>query len=285
MKSPIDRSSHNSSENKSVVEFLWDQCRNNTTPPSEEDGSAILSIPPTSIKRVVFADMIYHISDGTKLRQVIAHTFQLMIKFSKYREQINIYQTLHIAATNNSWNWIDPLPSNFEFHPENFPNKNIKQLIFLADLGSGLHGRVRLACSTRGALCVLKFFCKGGAEIKELDFWKIIYPKSKACIKTFMGQPALLMPLFPPCPPQQRQDDEVKEAVKQSIDALLNKGVHHGDIKWSNFGFVRNKKNKLFALPFDFGKSVIFSPLDSSAKTTYKLLAKQEIEEMFRQNK
>lgn len=181
-----------------------------------------------------------------------------------------------IAANMNSWSWLDPLPEAFDIHSKSFPNKNTQQLLLLADLGAGLHGRVWIASSTGGSLCVLKFFKEAGAEVKEFSFWQRLYPKSKARIQQFMGKPALIMPPFPPLPATQSVKD-AKAAVTAAVDFMLKKNVHHGDIRWENFGFG-NEAGRLVALALDFGKSIIFPELE---RDRYKKIAHAELAKMF----
>ncbi len=192
------------------------------------------------------------------MREVVSKALRLMVLNSVHRQPVSLHRNLFLAANERQWLWIDPLPTTFQLRPDKFPNNNTQQIILLADLGSGLHGRVWWACSTGGAVCVVKFFkednIKESSPEKELGFWRKIYPHSKARIQTFMDKPALLMPAFPPCPLAQRSTPEVRAAVQRAVDGLLSKGISHGDLKWANFGFY-GSGDTLVAHAFDFGGS------------------------------
>lgn len=253
---------------------MWSQCRQH--PRSQEEECASPYIPST-VKRQVFADSTIHKISSPTLRDTLAKVLFLMREYSNFRRPFSIYENLQICVNAKSWSWIAPLPNTFSLHPEIFPNQNTQQLILLADLGYGLHGRVWLAASTAGAMCVLKFFTEYEGHKKEIEFWNKAYPKAKARVQEFMGRYALLMPPLPPCPAAKRNNSQIQEAVKRTVKALMNKGVAHRDLKWNNFGF-RQENNHIVAIAYDFGMA---ENITAENKVALVNEADEQVKQMF----
>lgn len=135
-----------------------------------------------------------------------------------------------------------------------------KFLYALEDLGHGAHGRVWLACTSSGSVCVLKFSLSSNPKVsldKEKDIWDTVYASLgiKVYREQWNGHEALRMPHF----------TKVQESDKTKTLPLLEKTlrddysankVRHDDVEWRNVGtYVDNKTNKPKVILFDMGSA------------------------------
>ena len=70
------------------------------------------------------------------------------------------------------------------------PAANIKSLVLLRDLRGGMHGRVWLACSSSGNICVIKFSQNEGSKnslYHEQQIWNNVW-KLPARVQNFCNQ-------------------------------------------------------------------------------------------------
>ena len=100
------------------------------------------------------------------------------------------------------------------------PTVSTKRYILLRDFYGGVHGRVWLACSTSGRICVLKFPRQSGTEEslrRELHIWNNVWG-IPAQLKKVSDRPALVMPFVKPC-----NEGVVSEDIKEAVNsAILN---------------------------------------------------------------
>lgn len=115
----------------------------------------------------------------------------------------------------------------------------------------GQHGRVWLACTSKGKVCVLKF-AKDASTAQatleqEAEVWRACWFKETR-VQTFGGEPALVMPFVAPC--SKADLDRLKPEIKQAIIVMLKAGFKHNDLCPRHVGVVKqtNGMDKLFLL-------------------------------------
>ena len=113
------------------------------------------------------------------------------------------------------------------------PNAKANNFILLQDFGGGIHGRVWLACSTTGKLCVLKFPHRSGSDeslTRERIIWNNIW-KIPVFMKRISDRMALVMPFVKPYSEEEGRNDTIKTAVIAAIERMAMKGYIHRDLK------------------------------------------------------
>ena len=124
----------------------------------------------------------------------------------------------------------------------------------LSDLGGGGDGRVWLACTRAGKVCVLKFSKNGDQLEKEKQIWKEAW-NCDAIVKQLNNRPVLIMPWVKPCSENEfHSNEEVKAAVIDAIKTMASVGYMHDDLRWRHVGLYR-KDGKLHALLFDLSRA------------------------------
>ena len=124
----------------------------------------------------------------------------------------------------------------------------------LADLGGGGDGRVWLACTRAGKVCVLKFSRNGDQLEEEKQIWKKAW-NCDVLVKRLNKRPVLIMPWVKSCSEKEfHRNEEVKAAVKDAIKTMASVGYMHDDLRWRHVGLYR-KDGKLHALLFDLSRA------------------------------
>lgn len=101
----------------------------------------------------------------------------------------------------------------------------------MRDFRGGAHGRVWLACSSSGRVCVIKF-SKSNSEASlthEADVWNTVW-RIPARLHKISDRPALVMPYVLPCTPEHAHNDDVKKAVMSAIHEMATAGFQHEDL-------------------------------------------------------
>ena len=113
------------------------------------------------------------------------------------------------------------------------PHKNSQNFILLQDFKGGADGRVWLACSTSGRVCVLKFHHLNNTEklAQEAEIWKIAWNIESVVVKQVGGQQALVMPLVKSCTELDKKDKVIKECAIDAIEKLASIGILHLDLQ------------------------------------------------------
>ena len=134
--------------------------------------------------------------------------------------------------------------------PSHFQNA-----FLVTDLGGGGDGRVWLACTGAGNVCVLKF---SKNEDHQLEKEKRIWKKAWNCnviIKRLNNLPVLIMLWVKPCSENEfHSNEEVKVSVKDAVTRMASVGYMHDDLRWRHVGLYR-KDGRLRALLFDLSRA------------------------------
>jgi Family of unknown function (DUF5898) len=134
-----------------------------------------------------------------------------------------------------------------------------KYLYAFEDLGHGAHGRVWLACTQGGSVCVLKFSL-GGSPDRALDAEKNAWDKVYGAVgikvyrEKWNGHAALRMPHFAPVDPKNRGN--VLPLVRDTLEKHFHaNGVKHKDVAWRNIGMFKAANGTERAVVFDMGST------------------------------
>lgn len=150
----------------------------------------------------------------------------------------------YIELSETNWSWVGMSAQVERLDFNKFPNTNSKKFLLLADLRGGADGRVWLACSGSGKVCVIKFYnptWKQADIERARDYWKDFWDRN-ARIVTLCNQAALLMPyVYIPDNPTKDQ----KDAALRAIIKLSSKGYFHNDLSWKHVGFYQTKNGDL----------------------------------------
>ena len=141
---------------------------------------------------------------------------------------------------------------------DKYPNKNVKTLVALEDLGRGSTGKAWLCVTVtqpRSASCVLKFDNKHSQSDKlekEREMWHLLYPEFSAMVKIehWSGADALVMPHFSTVLDSEREQykDELLEVL---VSHFGEKGKVHRDVRWRNIGKYRNRSGAVALVVYD----------------------------------
>jgi hypothetical protein len=141
---------------------------------------------------------------------------------------------------------------------DKYPNKNVKTLVALEDLGRGSTGKAWLCVTVtqpRSASCVLKFDNKHSQSeklVKEREMWHLLYPEFSTMVKLeqWSGADALVMPHFSTVLDSEREKykDELLEVL---ISHFREKGKVHQDVRWRNIGKYRNRSGAVALVVYD----------------------------------
>lgn len=158
----------------------------------------------------------------------------------------------YIKLTEDTWYWItlgknDKIPKlNFRKMPKLDSDLN---LLLLEDFRGGEDGRVWLACSMKGEVCVIKFAERDTKKESqqtpeqklgmEASNWNTL-GRNEVQVKKLGGCPALVMPYIRPL--KQEELHEKKVAVQTAARAVVNAGLRHDDMHLRHVGVMSPRK-------------------------------------------
>lgn len=210
--------------------------------------------PPEEVKRVFFASKVYGREDATKFVATALNRIASMVKpkpfetpFQNITDRIIIRLTKDIRDETYVWcPW--PTKDAPKEHWELLPSANAKHLYVVEDLGRGAHGRVMLAATGSGRICVLKFPNKrpDPAEkdpmVLEAEVWGRVYVKEDGeplfpvKAEVWAGRTALVMPHFADVQVEQRKAFAIIASIRAALQRFHAAGLRHADVKWRNIG-------------------------------------------------
>jgi len=156
----------------------------------------------------------------------------------------------YIELTDKSWSWVTLANINtFDF--TKFPTLNASNFLLLFDFRGGADGRVWLACSTTGRVCVIKFYNGNWGEKdiqRESDIWNGLW-KFPTRLIMLCSKPALLMP-FVVCLSEEKvlASKSHKDAVVDAVATMAKNHYFHPDLKWMHVGFYKIQEGKIESL-------------------------------------
>jgi hypothetical protein len=199
--------------------------------------------------------------DSICVLQHLCGAFQLMSKAHSHhtanlpRCLLKFHKGIHAVT-------FHPVPYevvNSKVDYDKFPNKNVKTLVALEDLGRGSTGKAWLCVTVTqpcSASCVLKFDNKDSQSkklVKEREMWHLLYPEFSTMVKLeyWSGADALVMPHFSTVLDSEREQykDELLEVLTSHF---MKKGKVHRDVRWRNIGKYRNRSGAVSLVVYDF---------------------------------
>jgi hypothetical protein len=150
----------------------------------------------------------------------------------------------------------DVVHSHVDFNK--FPQRNVKTLVALEDLGRGSTGKAWLCVTVTqpcSACCVLKFDNKDKQSKKlekERVMWHYLYPEFAKYVKVehWSGADALVMPHFSTILESERE--QYKDEVLQTLTTnFMGKGRVHKDVRWRNIGKYRQETGEVTVVVYD----------------------------------
>jgi hypothetical protein len=150
----------------------------------------------------------------------------------------------------------DAVHSRVDFNK--FPNKNVKTLVALEDLGRGSTGKAWLCVTVTqpcSASCVLKYANKRSESdklMKEREMWHLLYPEFSTMVKLehWSGADALVMPHFSTVLESERE--QYKDEILQVLTTrFMQNGKVHRDVRWRNIGKYRSRSGAVVLVVFD----------------------------------
>ena len=141
---------------------------------------------------------------------------------------------------------------------DKYPNKNVKTLVALEDLGRGSTGKAWLCVTVTqsySAPCVLKFDNEHSWSAKlrmEKEMWHLLYPEFASMVKIEMwsGADALVMPHFSTILESEREQykDELRKVLQSHF---MENGKVHLDLRWRNIGKYKDKSGAVSLVVYD----------------------------------
>jgi len=226
-------------------------------------GDSSKKVPASPVKRKIYASAIYQ-NDGSAnsidVQAALVSALRKMIYSFEHGPRIpfNLNATSFVVFTPDSWYWSDVM-TDLKLKPSSFPNANTQSLIMIADLGTGAQGRVWLATSTGGSICVVKFpiaqkgESTGDAVLmlqQEADCWRKIWNLPARC-QQLNKSLALVMPWVRTFPYLDISLDKKKLAT-EAVTMMALKKTWHKDLKLAHFGVYQTGKG-MQAVVLDFG--------------------------------
>ena len=170
---------------------------------------------------------------------------------------------IYVNDVQEKWHWRKPkntIPLMFDG-----PMPAVRAAYLLLDLGGGGDGRVWLAATPQGKVCVLKFYEDKELAVTEQKLWKEIW-NIEVKITTFIGQSVLVMPWLKTC--LENMEEGVKVAVKEAVERFANSGYHHDDLHLRHVGLYKEGTGRLRAILFDLAHTSKINESPSSAITS-----------------
>eukprot|EP00026_Physarum_polycephalum_P003714 Phypoly_transcript_03728.p1 GENE.Phypoly_transcript_03728~~Phypoly_transcript_03728.p1 ORF type:complete len:327 (-),score=33.20 Phypoly_transcript_03728:58-1038(-) len=221
----------------------------------ENNQPTVLEIHKSTVLRVLSTSHTIKYDDP-KVMVYLVSVIQKMVwsPFNPVLELSNIRS--YITLDDMSWYWSTVTWKTTTLNRHRTPNANTRQFVLLRDLRGGADGRVWMACTTSGLVCVLKFgrfentsfFTTSQHESaiahaaenleREASYYKRLGVKVHST--TLCKQPVLILPHFTVA---DLTDESTQKSAKAAIDDLVAKGIYHLDMKKEHV-FVETPKKK-----------------------------------------
>ena len=223
------------------------------------------SSPPTPVKdRLVHAGNVLRYNDPQLVPTLLSVLMKMVSSPVKRARNLVDPDREYIVVNSSSWFWTR-LFGDFKINTRSaMPRTDATSFILLAHLGDGGFGRVWLAATHGGSLCVIKFGKDGTAwnPDHEALVWKSAW-KLNARVLQLAGRRALLLPYLLTCQragPTGPDAVAVRLATVRAIERMAAAGWEHTDLarpdndqpKWAHVGLYR-QGGELKALLIDLG--------------------------------
>jgi hypothetical protein len=252
-----------------------------TIDPSPEEASGS---PDISLSRIIHRTEAIAFNDKTLIPLLVK--VMLKMYYMPMDPVSLIGRECFIEISNESWAWRRRIFTELNYMQ--FPTRKAKSFLLLHDFRGGADGRVWLACSSAGRVCVIKFYY-GEKDLRtkialECKIWHDVW-KLPARKLTLYNKQILMMPFVVSLSKQEViQSVDYLEAVKVAVKAMAEQHYCHDDLLWKHVGFYRKpptktvQVEKLFAVFFDLSR-VNHLPGRDTAMIENSMLSRLELAE------
>jgi len=224
-----------------------------------------------TVPRRVYATRVFNRDDPALIEAIAAIFIKMATSPATKLTALCDHNRPYRLMGPGTWEWAT-IASNFQIDFEHFPMTSARNFILLLHLGMGNNGHVYLASTrgdTSGAACVLKFPIlpperdeqrrkemlveKRARYETEATGWHEIWNARGVRVETLYGQPVLMMPYFKMCKGDvANQSAEAKDAVKEAIQHMAQRGYRHNECRWEHIGLYR-RNGETHAVLIDLG--------------------------------
>jgi hypothetical protein len=209
----------------------------------KKKGSFYPDSPPAEDSRRFYGTKLIEWNDERLIRYLISLIFR-MYRSPRKPPKLFDKDRHYVQLSKDHWSWVKFHSSVTNLDYKHFPSSNANSFILLEDFRGGVDGRVWLACSTSGKICIIKFFNGNWDEeaiSKEKAVWKKLW-NFEVQIKLLLKKHALLMPYVKILTKAEiSMNEKYETATKAAIDLMVNNNYFHGDLDWRHVGFWKNK--------------------------------------------
>lgn len=180
--------------------------------------------------------------------QLIPLLTHLILKmYYSPRNPVNLVDAnrCYIELSPKGWSWRRISFETLNFL--DFPTAGASRFLLLYDFRGGADGRVWLACSTTGRVCVIKFYNGNWKQAdieRECSIWNRVWNLPARTLH-LCSKLALIMPFVVSLTEDQVKGSECYlDAVLLAIKTLSREQYYHGDLKWKHVGFFLKESTK-----------------------------------------
>ena len=205
----------------------------NNFPPTQSD------VHPQKLSRELCVSDIYLYNDAN-LPNVLVSVLKKMKNSPLILPNPSklVKQWPYIYLSSGSMEWHRP-STDTQLQIEGRAPEFFQTVYLLADLGGGGDGRVWLATTPNGKVCVLKFSLDKQSLDQECEIWNKLWPFTKVSVKKLWDKHVLVMPWAKPCSQEELNDPKIFGLVKKNLKRLTEAGLKHDDMKLSLLVFIR----------------------------------------------
>ncbi|KAF2078259.1 hypothetical protein CYY_000449 [Polysphondylium violaceum] len=167
-------------------------------------------------------------------------------------------EKLFIQLTEKSWCWTLAPETILDLVYDIGAFGKIDSILLLQDFRGATHGRVWLACSSRGNVFVVKFPTDDSFMQMELTIWEKVWglPTLKG---KWNGAKGFLMPFVLPASQTDWEDPTFIPLVAQAVRSLVDALYHHNDLHRRHVGLYKKGGQKVVVF-FDLSSMLTISP-------------------------
>ena len=209
--------------------------------------------PPTPVRdRVVRAGPVLDYTDHRAVLDLVASALCKMLQAPTEPPRLVSRQRHYIELSEDSWFWVK-LEADFQLKPGAMPAPHAKHLLLLADLRGGVEGRLWLAATVTGAVCVVKFAKDGNARALEREraMWHRLWGRTDVRLQPLGGQTALVMPYVHMATGDDWARPEVVAAARVAAARIAASGFAYTDVHRRHLGLYRDEAGAIQAVFVD----------------------------------
>ena len=164
----------------------------------------------------------------------------------------------YIHITSEKWQWQSVSSKLTLTVSGNAVPPTLDNAYLVLDLEGGGDGRVWLATTETGKVCVLKFSENKSLLEEEARLWKDIWGCDTVKVVTLLKQHVLVMPWVKPCSEKMLEKDEVKTAISEAVEKFAKSGYKHDDLYRRHVGLYK-EESQVKAVLFDLARTSLVS--------------------------